>query len=507
MNKRICFNGLFSILFLFLAANSVSAAVPPVEQMIPQDLNAPAEDVSDREYFLKLRELIVNAQKTIDIGAENFSLTDTHGDPVARLIEDLIQAEKKSVKVRIFINTFSEVPEQTPLFLREDILYRMRRGGVEIHFVSPSYHLRDRLIIVDGQEILEGGIPWNKKDLEAGLGSGTLIRSAQIAEKKRVRLEFLPLWDVEQHKTKMEGGEVAVPLYLLREMKYFPSMITNDDGDAVKVYLALLRYFYRAQDVYLTVSFEELSREIPAEDYYEKGTVQFQVLKTLERLASDYGLVEITEKASDRYKLRMIFPSSNDAGIRVPLVFFQENYSKQLSSEALFAYFVILYRSQISGESPVWLGSERNVEQDFPMTKEKFRAGVEELREKNLIEVYPFKLQEGYKLSESMEYRYLINPLVSLSEKLENWARLRDQYGDDSFKKAMDFARFFGEPEDPKVITVYLDLMKQFKAEDILSFTERISELPPESTPERLTYLRTLLEHETQKNVDLVTAP
>lgn len=474
----------------------------------PEVLNAPdhiAEDVSDRGYYQKLRQLIIGAGQSIDISAENIALGDSPNEPAAVIVEDLIRAQKRKVHVRLFLNTFSETAEETPLFLREDVLYRMRREGVEIHFVNPNYRLLDRLVIVDQKDVLEGGMPWNKKDLESALGSAVLIHSAQVADKKRSRLEFLPLWDVEQHKNEAVDGGIPVPFYLLRDIKYFPSMVRNDDGDAMKIYFALLRIFYHVQDVRLTASFDELGREIPSENYYEKSALQFQVLKTLDRLATEYGLIDIEKKASDRYQIRMIFPSDNEKVIRVPLVFFEENYAKELTEEGVFAYLVILYRTQISGEAPVWLGSERNVEQDFPMTKEKFRAGVTELREKNLVEIFPFKLQDGYKTMESMEYRYLMNPITSQSERLAIWSRLRDQYGDDAFKQARAMSAALGEPEDPKVITVYLDLIKQFKTEDVLSLTERLSTLPPESTPELLTYLRTLLEHETQKNVQLGT--
>lgn len=500
---RTCLFSAAGVLLL-CGTNSVWAAKAEV---FPPDIpEAAVEDVSDRNYYQKLRELIMGAEQSIDISAENIAMEEGPDDPAAVLVEDLIRAQKRKVPVRLFLNTFSEAAEETPFFLREDVLYRMRREGVEIHFVNPGYRLLDRLMIIDQRKVLEGGVSWNKKDFENSLLSAVLIHSSQLAGKKRARLEFLPLWDVEQHKKELTQGGIPVPFYLLRDIKYFPSMVRNDDGDAMKIYFALLQIFHHVQDVHLTASFDELAREIPAENYYEKSALQFQVLKTLDRLATEYGLIEIEKKAVDRYQIRMIFPSDNEPVIRVPQIFFQENYAKELSEEGLFSYLVILYRSQISGEAPIWLGSERNIEQDFPMAKEKFRMGVSELREKNLIEVFPFKLQGGYKLLESMEYRYLLNPILSQAERLGIWSRLRDQYGDDSFKKAQSMAAALGEPEDPKVLTVYMDLMKRFKSEDVLAFTERLSSLPPESTPELLTYLRTLLEHETQKNVQLGTS-
>lgn len=461
-------------------------------------------DISDRAYYQKVRELFLLAQKTIDLSIEAISVKDSPGDPVSVLIEDLITAQKRGVRVRLFLNTFAPASgTQGSLFLHDDILWVMRRGGIEIHFVSPAYHLKDQLIIIDEKQVLEGGLRWRKEDLESSLGSATLLESEPLANQKRLRLEFLPLWDVEQKRLEQTEGNVGVPVYLIREMRYFPKMVLHDDGDAIKVYLSLLRLFYQVQDVHLNAVYEELSHDIPADEFYEPTAAAFQVIRTIERL-EEYGLIQIERKDSDRARIRMIFPSQNDAMIKVPIFFFQEGFSKTLTPPAIFAYFVITYKTQISGEAPVWLGSERNVEQDFPMAEAKFRAGVSELRERNLVEVFPFQLQKSYRKLSSLEYRYLLNPVPTMSQRLQAWDRLREEFGDEQVRRAQDLAKILGEPEDPKVIAVYLDLLKNFKAEDVMAFTERLSMLPPDSTPAQMDYLRTLLEHESQ-NTSLAT--
>jgi hypothetical protein len=462
-------------------------------------------DVSDRYYYKKLRELFLTAKNTIDISAEAVTSGDSPDDPVSILIQDLITAQKRGVRVRFFLNTFTPSGTKESLFLHDDILWNMRNHGIEIHFVNPSYYLRDQLIIIDHKEVLEGGLRWTRDELENRLGSATLMSSEQLAEQKRLRLEFLPLWDVEQKKSEEAAGTVAVPFYLIHELPYFPQMVINDDGDAIKIYLTLLRIFYQVQDVHLSVNYEELGSEIPADQYFEPHAVLFQTVKTLERLEEAYGLIQIEKKESDRARIRMVFPSQKDALIKVPVTFFQEGYSKNLTPPAIFAYLVLCYKTQISGEAPVWLGSERNIEQDFPLSKEKFRNGIMELRQQNLVEVFPFELQEGYRKLESLEYRYLLNAPKTMSERLELLGRLRDQFGSSEVEQAQALAALLGEPEDPKVIASYLDLLKHFKEEDVRVFTERLSTLPPESTPELMDYLRTLLEYETQKKTQLVT--
>jgi hypothetical protein len=365
-----------------------------------------------------------------------------------------------------------------------------------VHYVSPGYKLHDRLMIVDNEWVLEGGLRWTREDLERGLGSATLTRSPELADKKRARLELMPLWNLEVKKQDMRDGGIPVPVYLMRDMKYLPGMVSSEDSDAMKVYLALLRHFFIANQMRLSVSLADLVSEIPADQHFAETEASFQVLKSLDRLEQVHGLIKLEQKGPDRVELMMVLPQDMQPAVRVPMLFFTEGYAKQLSANALFAYLTILLKAQASGDSPVWLGSGKNVEQDFPMTQERFRFGVEELKRKNLIEVYPFKLQNHYSHLENLEYRYLVNPITTLTEKLEMWSRLRDEFGDTHFKRAREMAEALGEDEDPKVIAAYLGLIAEFPPQSVLSLTQHIASLPESSTPEKLSYLRELLEHE-----------
>ena len=478
------------------------------EAVEPQFLKEESvEDVSDRVYFEKVRQLTASAEKSIDIALSEIRASDSPQDPVQLLIQDLISAEKRSVQVRIFLNTFNTSGFEGSLFLRDDTLENLRREGVEVHFVQPEYRLYGQFLIFDGEFILEGGVPWYTTSLEKGLGLATLIHSEFLAAKKRVWLELLPLWDIQEKKAEKKEGRLAVPLFLFRELKYFPTMVSFDDGDAVKIFLKLLRDFYQSQQTRLRVSLEELGQEIPADRYFERVAVRAQVVKTLERLQDQYGLLKIENREAEYAEIFFSFPGNLEPSVGVPLTFFTENYAKDLSAQALFVYGVILYKSQISGHSPVWLGSPRNVERDFPLSSVHFQSGIGELRRKNLIEVFPFSLNQGggYKELASREFRYVLNRIPTLSERLTAWQLLRDQFGDDPFKKAREMAEIFGETEDPKVVAVYLELLKQFKEEDIRSLTQRIAVLPPSSTPELLDYLYELLSRETYKGFQLGT--
>ncbi len=485
-----------SLAVIFSSSASASVERTPSSRPVVLNLMEGVHEANDRDYYPALRHLIASAKSTIDVSLEAAAVSPEPGDPVQAVLNDLIDASLRGVKVRIFMNTGITPGQDLSFFLREDLLASLQKEKIEVHYVSPSYVLQDRLMIVDNQWVLEGGLPWTREDFSKSLGSATISRSEELANRKRVRLELLPLWDVEAKKQDLKDGSLPVPVYLMRDLKYIPGMVSAEDSDALKIYLALLKHFFIANQVRLTIPVEDLVSEIPADQHFAAAEASFQVYKALERLEKTHELIRIEQKGPQRVELTMVLPQDFQPSVRVPMAFFSEGYAKQFSANAIFAYLVIRQKSQISGDSPVWLGSEKNVEQDFPFSRERFRLGVEELKRKNLIEVFPFKLQDKYSRLENLEYRYVLNPVTMLSEKLEIWTRLRDEYGDSGFKRAQEIAQSLGEDEDPKVIAASLDLMKIYRPQDILSMAQHVMSLPENGTPGRLVYLRQLLEHE-----------
>lgn len=466
-----------------------------------------SEAIHDTFYIQKLRESIASAKETIDVSIETVAVGSDQYDAVTELLNDLVSAVKRGVVVRLFLNTYSASSYDASLFLREDILKNFREYGLKVHFVNPKYHLTDHLVVFDGKFILEGGPPWTSEGFSSALSSATWIVSEEVAEQKRRRLELFPLWNVQMKREARQMGELAIPLFLLKEIDYLPAMIRSEDGDALKIYLALLRVFYETQNVDVTVPFEDLTHVIPADKYYEETAVVFQVFSAIERLAKNYNLLEVVEEGVDRMRVRLKLPTSLSPVVGIPTAFFDENFAKELSPHAIYVYAVILYRSQMSGKAPVWLGSENNIQQDFPISSGYFRSGVAELRELNLIEVYPFFLrQKGNNPTiQKPEHRYLINAIPSLSDRLATWDRLRTEFGEFSFTKARGLAKLLGEPDDPKVIATYIDLLQRFSVEDIRSLTKHVARLDAKSTPAMLDYLVLLLQNETGKPYQLAT--
>lgn len=457
-------------------------------------------DVSDRAYAVKVRELIASARFTLDFSLKSMDAGDGLRDAVKIILDDLMAAAKRGVRVRLFLNTSGFEATERSIFLRDDKLVELRGTGILIHFVHPKHPIADQVVIVDSAQVLEGGPLWAHAGLTEGWGAATLTRSRELASQKRVRLELLPLWDLKSERDARLDGELPVPLFLIQDVKYFSAMVQSEDGDSLRLYLTLLEKFFTIHSSTFKVSIAELKTRLPSSDSQDPGTQVYLTYEALRRLENTYELAMVQNEDPNQMEVALKLPEKLEPVIRVPLPFFHENYAKHLSPRALVSYLILAYRFQMSGSSPVWIGTEANIEQDFPITRDDFRLGVQELRRENLIEVYPFSLRQGsgYLGPDSMGYRYLLNEIPTLSERLETWSRLRDDFGEDEFRRARTLADLLGEPEDPKVIVAYMELLTQYAPSDIQSLTQHVAALPPTSTPDLLSYLKQLLKNETQ---------
>jgi len=112
-----------------------------------------------------------------------------------------------------------------------------------------------------------------------------------MAEKKRMRLEMLPLWNIHVTRQRDELGSLKIPLYLLEDIRYFPNMVIYDDPDAMRVYLQLMEQYFRNENSKFAVNLLEYAAFLPIERYLVEGEAIFHVFSAIERLERDYELI------------------------------------------------------------------------------------------------------------------------------------------------------------------------------------------------------------------------
>ena len=107
-----------SCLILFALFSSVFAT-----ELTGEFYPAKVKDISDRAYEPALIELLDKAERSIVISMYNISLGAKERNPIAFLLQDLLEARQRNVEVTMYLNTnFREIDKEphqlvnTPFF-------------------------------------------------------------------------------------------------------------------------------------------------------------------------------------------------------------------------------------------------------------------------------------------------------------------------------------------------------------------------------------------------------
>lgn len=213
--------------------------------------------------------------------------------PVNRLLEDLIEARRRNVKVTIYLNT--KFKGQDPRKLVEGKWFdQLREAGVEIKLVSPVRRLHDKLIIVDERFVVEGSTNWSVAAIADNFESATVIESPKLAQVKLRRVGFFPIWGEEQNKISAPPEElfpvgpptsVDIPNVFMEERTFFPKMITDQKERALKVFLLFLFLAEAKGAPNFTISLEAVGRYLS----FLPGKGRTEIRRQMIRILRDLG--------------------------------------------------------------------------------------------------------------------------------------------------------------------------------------------------------------------------
>ena len=261
---------------------------------------APARvlDASDRTYLEVVLPLFGRAKKEIvaslyliepqDKAATTFS--------VNRLMEALITACRRGVRVRIYLNTNFRIKSKSEVF---DGKYfeRLSQAGAQLTALLPNRRLHDKLIVIDGRYVIEGSTNWSIRALESNFESASIIDSREHARKKLKRIEQLLL------PTGTELRKINQPLYpvpdtievplALFEQNLFPEMIRQIEWRAVDLYLILLAQSQAQKNELMEIDLETIGQALGLPSEWDRTAMRRQVIKVLRRLADEYRLIEV----------------------------------------------------------------------------------------------------------------------------------------------------------------------------------------------------------------------
>ena len=271
--------------------------------LFAQENFSPAQvrDISDRAYEPAVIGLLDGAKESIVISMYNISLGSKDRNPIAFLLQDLMDARQRDVEVTIYLNTnFREIDKEPHQLINTPFFKKLMDAGCVFHLLPSRLRLHDKLVIVDSRFVVEGSTNWSISALKSNRESATLIDSPELASVKLLRLKMLPLViepkEKEVHKAiYLENlpDSIAIPKFLLLDGRYFSKMFTAQDSRGMDLYLLLLAHSRVVGKSSFFVELESmaLSLNIPV-SWFDFG-LRRQVIRSLKKLSDNYGLLHV----------------------------------------------------------------------------------------------------------------------------------------------------------------------------------------------------------------------
>jgi len=262
---------------------------------------AKVKDISDRAYEPALIELLDKAERSIVISMYNVSLGANERNPIAFLLQDLLEARQRNVEVIMYLNTnFREIDKEPHQLVSTPFFKKLMDAGCIIHLLPSRLRLHDKLIIVDSRFVVEGSTNWSISALKVSFESDTLMDSPELAGIKLLRLKALPLTNEPKKKEAhrrlyLENlpDSITLPKSVLINSGYFSKMLTGHDARSMDLYLLLMAHSQVAgkQSFFIDIESMALSLDMPA-SWLDFG-LRRQVIKTLKKLDKQYNLVRV----------------------------------------------------------------------------------------------------------------------------------------------------------------------------------------------------------------------
>jgi hypothetical protein len=262
-------------------------------------------DISDRNYEETLIELIDNADTSIVMSMYLIKPGEDKKHTVNRLMKDLEEAAFRGVEVKIYLNSKLDERDYSILdMLASEPYKRLKEKGAQILLINPRYKLHDKMIIVDSRFIVLGSTNWSITALEDNLEASVLIDSPDLASEQLARLKTIHLAgeklsdppQISIAKIYALPEVLKLPKVLMEEEGYFPKMMSRADKRAMDLYLLLLAQSRRLKKNSFYISLERFGADLGMPEDWSDTDIRRQVIKSLNKLADTYGLIEVQFK-------------------------------------------------------------------------------------------------------------------------------------------------------------------------------------------------------------------
>jgi len=443
------------------------------------------------EYFDALHRAIQEAEDSVWVQMYYVAMDpDEPDNPVTVLVNDLVDAKKKGLDVRVIL--------EDSLFHKNYDAYRaLADAGVWVRLDSPISLLHAKAVIIDKELLFIGSANWSKSAFYSNDEASILIESPKLTS--RLIEEFRKIKTGENPPIQPEDYEgVMISKHLLLEENKLPLLFSDHSEKAFDLYLLLRKMAQELASTTIPIDYERLAKDLHYERpgpgrkrTYTKFYYYFSMRQPVNKLKRKYRLIE-HRPWSKTLTITDFHPK--EESFILPFEYWEYGLDERLSFRAKFVWLVVLLEAEESKRNPYWFRSQRDLAKKYHTGERAMANAILELEREELLEVYRHVPEDLERPGKRPANDYRLNPLISPDEFIRKFSVLSERYGPDITKKAEALSAQLGEPKDLSQIETFIMLINKFGYEKVEYATSQAARRRTESGLRDISHVIQLLE-------------
>ncbi len=477
-------------------------------------------DVSGRAYEESVLKELSAAKDEIRVAM--YAMYTRYGEsdnPAMKLVEALIAARQRGVYVRVYLDKCPLIGNDLKhLNKANDDAYKMLKdAGIDVSFIRPTLKLHEKLIVIDGETVIDGSTNWTRKALLENAESAEILRGKEFAELKLAQLRELEKnIAVSDNPRQALLEKVRVKNSFLEDTRFAPKMVTNGDEHSFDLYMLLLREFKDKGKTAVTlpkrsvirIDYAKVARQLGIPVETKNSAYREHIRWVVENLKNKYGLIDyaIDDKANLDVKLldyndpSKEYSTPESGNFNLPIAYWEYGLDKQLMLREKFVYMVSIYEQEIARPKLWWQKSLKGLSEKYHIDEWTLDYGLRQIKRLDLIEVWHSRVKAGEDFKDREPNKYRMKELILPDVKERMWSQLEKDFGADQVKAAKEFAAMIDEGNNIQAVKDFIRIIKKYGQENVKTAVDEISKLGADNPLRNIGYITGVLKRMEKEN-------
>ncbi|MDD5130803.1 MAG: phospholipase D-like domain-containing protein, partial [Candidatus Omnitrophica bacterium] len=313
-------------------------------------VNASAEILIGKAYYQSLHKYLTQSADSITVAMYFIIINPADStDPVNELVDGLITAKKRGVKVKVIL-------EDSKLKENRLAYEKLQANNIPVYFDTSQHLLHIKGVVIDGRYVFIGSANWSKAAIEDNYEVTYFQDSPEDALVFKQHIDSIPVQKKDMFLPQSKG--VALSADFLLNPDTGRVLLKAEAYKQLDLYLLLCKLQQETVKSSFKVDYEALAKKLGYlapmnlgkyrdnyHYYYER------IHRSLKRL-KDYGLINYRKS---KVSLKAVNKSKGSTRlIRIPFEYWEYGYPNRLSMRAKYMYLICLYEAGQSTRYPFW---------------------------------------------------------------------------------------------------------------------------------------------------------